>query len=218
MLHLPGPRRPFCAFLTFLIWSLVCPFVSFLVALLLSIRTTPPVYERSLRFLPSRAPFSPQHLYFFLVSLTNHPWTRLSKVVHWTVSLSLEHLSAHTAPNFRSWSTRSWKRPMFRSGCLPSSLDPFVFGIPHPPFFCGGLVTGRLVTSCASTRGPKVVPASNERLTLHAVLSALPSYPTTLLPEISARALANAPAGHCTFLLDLSRYFSYSATRSILLS
>jgi hypothetical protein len=41
--------------------------------LLLSIRTTLPVYEQSLRFLPSRAPSPPQHLSFFLVSLTEPP-------------------------------------------------------------------------------------------------------------------------------------------------
>jgi hypothetical protein len=69
---------------------------------------------------------------------------------------------------------------------VSSSPDPFVFGIPHPPFFCGGSVTGRLVTSCGLARGPKAVPASNERLTLHAVLGALPSYPTTLTRNFSA--------------------------------
>lgn len=114
---------PFCAFRTFLIWPLVCSFVSFLVRLLFHQNNTP-----RLRLIVSSpcvpCTFSPPKAFFFLVSLTE---PRLSRVVHRT------HFPLETSPP-------SWKRQYFRPGCLCLPR------LTHPafPIFCGGLVRGRL--------------------------------------------------------------------------
>jgi hypothetical protein len=148
----------------------------------LSIRTTPPVYvQSSLRFLPPCRPvhllpvFSPNCFIFLLVSLTESPADTS------VLGSPPDPLSA-PGPRMTSKLVSSQLVKASFSARVSVSSSPF----PTPFFVAVWLQERReevLVTSCAWARGPEAIPASNERLTLHAVLDALPSYPTAVYPK-----------------------------------
>ena len=168
--------------------------------LLISIRTTPPVYvQSSLRFLTPCRPmhfFPPTALFFF----ARLPYeTVRGHVYPGSPPVCLTEPRALERPLSRP---SSWKRTASRPGCLS-----LVFGIFHsPPFFCGGS-KDVLVTSCTCARGAEAIPASNERLTLRlTVLGALPSYPTAPFTRKFSACSSQCTFDawrHCAFLVIL---------------